>query len=152
MSMLVQRSARSVRLLLGRDISKCQTSTAGRIGTLMSLKANQASIHSYHRAMYVGYSSESTDGTRRVVPGLNVLKNGKDPEELKDEDVPEWLWKLADEGNGKSLVEMQRKVARMMEEGEEHRDVVEMMRETKYLNKLQNRSKIRARNTLKAKK
>ncbi|KAI8109042.1 hypothetical protein M9435_005458 [Picochlorum sp. BPE23] len=130
MSMLVQRSARSVRLLLGRDISKCQTSTAGR----------------------TGYSSESTDGSRRVVPGLNVLKNGKDPEELKDEDVPEWLWKLADEGNGKSLVEMQRKVARMMEEGEEHRDVVEMMRETKYLNKLQNRSKIRARNTLKAKK
>ncbi|KAI8108369.1 hypothetical protein M9434_006395 [Picochlorum sp. BPE23] len=130
MSMLVQRSARSVRLLLGRDISKCQTSTAGRIV----------------------YSSESTDGSRRVVPGLNVLKNGKDPEELKDEDVPEWLWKLADEGNGKSLVEMQRKVARMMEEGEEHRDVVEMMRETKYLNKLQNRSKIRARNTLKAKK
>eukprot|EP00889_Picochlorum_renovo_P008595 jgi/Picre1/35625/NNA_003086.t1 len=64
--MLVQRSARSVRLLLGRDISNCQTSTAGRIG----------------------YSSESTDGARGVVPGLNVLKNGKDPEELKDEDVP----------------------------------------------------------------
>ena len=98
------------------------------------------------------FSSESADGARRVVAGLNVLKSGKDPEELKDEDVPEWLWKLADEGNGKSLMEMERRVARVMEEGEGQGDVVETMREAKYLSKLQNRSKIRGRNALKAKK
>ena len=57
-------------------------------------------------------------------------------------EVPEWLTLLAEEGNGKSLVEMERLVADM--------EQVDLAK-AKYLKKLQNRSKIKHNNTLKAK-
>ncbi|KAJ1773161.1 hypothetical protein LPJ74_000900 [Coemansia sp. RSA 1843] len=31
-----------------------------------------------------------------VLKGLNIYKEGKDPIALKDEEYPEWLWKIMD--------------------------------------------------------
>lgn len=78
------------------------------------------------------------------VTGLNILKQGQDPEEMKDEDVPEWLAHLGKHGNGSSLLEMER---RLQESGIGGLS----MREVKYLKKLQNRKRIKHSNSLKAK-
>ena len=78
------------------------------------------------------------------VSGLNILKQGQDPEEMKDEDVPEWLAQLGSHGNGSSLLEMERKLNECGIEGMS-------LDEMKYLRKLQNRKRIKHSNSLKAK-
>lgn len=41
-----------------------------------------------------------------VATGINILKNGSDPPLKKDEELPEWLWELAQPE--KTLAELQR--------------------------------------------
>jgi hypothetical protein len=102
----------------------------------------QSDRHRLIDAAWFGSSRQvkAAEGGGGRVVGLNIYKNGQDPEEMKE--VPEWLALLAEEGNGKSLVEMERLVADM-----EQVDLAN----AKYLKKLQNRSKIKQNNTLKAK-
>lgn len=97
------------------------------------------------------YLSETSKNTRRSyaegsgrVTGLNILKQGQDPEEMKDEDVPEWLARLGKVGNGTSLLEMERKLKECGIDGM-------TLDELKYLKKLQNRKQIKHSNALRAK-
>ena len=90
----------------------------------------------------VEYSKRSFADGR--VTGLNILKQGQDPEEMKDEDVPEWLAHLGKHGNGSSLLEMERRLEESGISGLSMSDV-------KYLKKLQNRKRIKHSNSLKAK-
>jgi anti-sigma factor ChrR (cupin superfamily) len=76
--------------------------------------------------------------SREVVTGLNVLKNGSDPALKNDDELPEWLWKLA--GQRKTLAELQRQDEATLS-----------LEDLKYKQRLENRKKIRANNALKSK-
>ncbi|KAI8901633.1 mitochondrial ribosomal protein L37-domain-containing protein [Globomyces pollinis-pini] len=55
----------------------------------------QTSTRLFHSSSIVNtVKSSCAPGT--VLKGLNVLQGGKDPVALKDEEYPDWLWKLAD--------------------------------------------------------
>lgn len=118
----------------------------------VTLFLSRLSLHgSLQQSPLFGRSMETRilDYTKRSfsdgrVTGLNILKQGQDPEEMKDEDVPEWLSHLGSHGNGSSLLEMERQVK---ERGVEGLSLNEM----KYLRKLQNRKRIKHLNSLKAK-
>ena len=73
-----------------------------------------------------------------VVRGLNILKSGHDPEEMKDDDVPDWLRDLGKNGAGQTLQELERK-------GELTGP------EARQLAKLRNRQSIKRANALSAK-
>ena len=73
-----------------------------------------------------------------VVRGLNILKAGQDPEEMKDEDVPDWLRGLGRHGAGRTLPELERKA-----ELTSH--------EARQLAKLRNRQNIKRANSLSSK-
>lgn len=76
--------------------------------------------------------------SKEVVSGLNVLKNGSDPALKNDEELPEWLWKLA--GQRKTLAELQRQDEASLS-----------LEDLKYKTRLENRKKIRVSNALKSK-
>ena len=76
--------------------------------------------------------------SKEVVTGLNVLKNGSDPPLKHDDELPEWLWKLA--GQRKTLAELQRQDEATLS-----------LEDLKYKQRLENRKKIRANNALKSK-
>ena len=73
-----------------------------------------------------------------VVRGLNILKTGQDPEEMKDEDVPDWLRALGQRGAGPTLQELERQGELSLEEHQ-------------LLKKLRNRQRITRANALAAK-
>lgn len=106
-----------------------------------SLTQSPITGHTTHSSM-INHIKRSFSDVRVI--GLNILKQGQDPEEMKDEDVPEWLAQLGSHGNGSSLLEMERK---LKETGIEGMALSEM----KYLRKLQNRKRIKHSNSLKAK-
>lgn len=103
----------------------------------------QCGTHRSHENVMNVLKRSFSDGSGRVT-GLNILKQGQDPEEMKDEDVPDWLARLAEHGNGKSLLEMERKVEDCGIDGLG-------IPELKYLKKLQNRKRIKQSNSLRAK-
>ena len=72
------------------------------------------------------------------VTGLNIMKSGQDPPLEKDENLPEWLWKLAD--TPKTLAELQRLNPAEL-----------TLEEAKYKKKLENRRNIKMSNSQKEK-
>lgn len=73
-----------------------------------------------------------------VVTGLNIQKNGSDPALKKDDELPEWLWKLGEQP--KTLAELERSDANDLS-----------LEEQRMLQKLKNRRKIKQKNALRAK-
>lgn len=55
-----------------------------------------------HPHLPTGYAGMSSE----VATGINILKNGSDPPLKSDEELPEWLWELAQPE--KTLAELQR--------------------------------------------
>ena len=78
--------------------------------------------------------------------GLNILKDGKDPELMPDDQYPDWLWTLLDEP--KSLTDLEKEVAAAKKTG--RYDAMDV-KDVKRLLKLRRRAKIRANNDARAK-
>ena len=102
-----------------------------------------------------------------VATGINILKNGSDPALKKDEELPEWLWELAQPE--KPLSDLQRHSFEELSYEEVRSGLVEHLRISTTLVarlklcvshriqqqcrwvKLENRSSIKATNVLKGK-
>ena len=98
-----------------RSSSECQVASS-----LVSSSVGLA----YRRSMSTG-----------VVRGLNIQKNGQDPDEMKDEEVPDWLRDLGRHGAGRTLPELERKAELTIQEARQ-------------LAKLKNRQNIKRANSL----
>lgn len=114
---------------------KCiQSCIALRACLLRSLGTECSSSSKVALLVSAGRASMSTG----VVRGLNILKTGQDPEEMKDEDVPDWLRELGRHGAGRTLPELERQAELTSQEARQ-------------LTKLRNRRNIKRANSLSTK-
>lgn len=115
-----------------KSIQNCIALHAGLVRSLATACPSEFFVKAAFGS--AGRASMSTG----VVRGLNILKNGQDPEEIKEDDVPEWLRELGRHGAGRTLPELERKAELTSQEARQ-------------LAKLRNRQKIKRKNSLSSK-
>ena len=88
--------------------------------------------------------------------GLNILKDGKDPELMPDDQYPDWLWTILDPEKGniamKTLGELEKELEAAKKADVDLKYDVMAIKDVKRLLRLRRRAKIKANNALKAKR
>ena len=88
--------------------------------------------------------------------GLNILKDGKDPELMPDDQYPDWLWTILDPEKGniamKTLGELEKEMEAAMKADVDLKYDVMAIKDVKRLLRLRRRAKIKANNALRAKR
>lgn len=88
--------------------------------------------------------------------GLNILKDGKDPEFMPDDQYPDWLWTMLDPEKGniamKTLGELEKELEAAKKADVDLKYDVMAIKDVKRLLRLRRRAKIKANNALKAKR
>jgi hypothetical protein len=78
------------------------SATRGKRGCNVGLPLILLLLMTLTLSLHAAFASLSKD----IVTGLNLLKKGSDPPLKADEELPEWLWALAEPG--KTLNELKR--------------------------------------------
>ena len=88
--------------------------------------------------------------------GLNILKDGKDPELMPDDQYPDWLWTILDPEKGniamKTLGELEKELEAAKKADVDLKYDVMAIKDVKRLLRLRRRAKIKANNALRAKR
>ena len=88
--------------------------------------------------------------------GLNILKDGKDPELMPDDQYPDWLWTILGPEKGniamKTLGELEKEMEAAMKADVDLKYDVMAIKDVKRLLRLRRRAKIKANNALRAKR
>ena len=88
--------------------------------------------------------------------GLNILKDGKDPELMPDDQYPDWLWTILDPEKGniamKTLGELEKELEAAKKVDVDLKYDVMAIKDVKRLLRLRRRAKIKANNALRAKR
>lgn len=88
--------------------------------------------------------------------GLNILKDGKDPEFMPDDQYPDWLWTILDPEKGniamKTLGELEKELEAAKKADVDLKYDVMAIKDVKRLLRLRRRAKIKANNALRAKR
>ena len=88
--------------------------------------------------------------------GLNILKDGKDPELMPDDQYPDWLWTILDTEKGniamKTLGELEKELEAAKKADVDLKYDVMAIKDVKRLLRLRRRAKIKANNALRAKR
>lgn len=88
--------------------------------------------------------------------GLNILKDGKDPELMPDDQYPDWLWTILDPEKGniamKTLGELEKELVAAKKADVDLKYDVMAIKDVKRLLRLRRRAKIKANNALRAKR
>ena len=88
--------------------------------------------------------------------GLNILKDGKDPELMPDDQYPNWLWTILDPEKGniamKTLGELEKELEAAKKADVDLKYDVMAIKDVKRLLRLRRRAKIKANNALRAKR
>ena len=88
--------------------------------------------------------------------GLNILKDGKDPELMPDDQYPDWLWTILDPEKGniamKTLGELEKEQEAAKKADVDLKYDVMAIKDVKRLLRLRRRAKIKANNALRAKR
>ena len=86
--------------------------------------------------------------------GLNILKDGKDPEFMPDDQYPDWLWTILDPEKGniamKTLGELEKELEAAKKADVDLKYDVMAIKDVKRLLRLRRRAKIKANNALRA--
>ena len=88
--------------------------------------------------------------------GLNILKDGEDPELMPDDQYPDWLWTILDPEKGniamKTLGELEKELEAAKKADVDLKYDVMAIKDVKRLLRLRRRAKIKANNALRAKR
>ena len=88
--------------------------------------------------------------------GLNILKDGEDPELMPDDQYPDWLWTILDPEKGniamKTLGELEKELEAAKKADLDLKYDVMAIKDVKRLLRLRRRAKIKANNALRAKR
>ena len=88
--------------------------------------------------------------------GLNILKDGKEPELMPDDQYPDWLWTILDPEKGniamKTLGELEKELEAAKKADVDLKYDVMAIKDVKRLLRLRRRAKIKANNALRAKR
>ena len=88
--------------------------------------------------------------------GLNILKDGKDPEFMPDDQYPDWLWTIIDPEKGniamKTLGELEKELEAAKKADVDLKYDVMAIKDVQRLLRLRRRAKIKANNALRAKR
>ena len=88
--------------------------------------------------------------------GLNILKDGKDPELMPDDQYPDWLWTILDPEKGniamKTWGELEKELEAAKKVDVDLKYDVMAIKDVKRLLRLRRRAKIKANNALRAKR
>ena len=88
--------------------------------------------------------------------GLNILKEGEDPELMPDDQYPDWLWTILDPEKGniamKTLGELEKELEAAKKADVDLKYDVMAIKDVKRLLRLRRRAKIKANNALRAKR
>ena len=88
--------------------------------------------------------------------GLNILKDGEDPELMPDDQYPNWLWTILDPEKGniamKTLGELEKELEAAKKADVDLKYDVMAIKDVKRLLRLRRRAKIKANNALRAKR
>mmetsp|Transcript_2973 Transcript_2973/g.12174 ORF Transcript_2973/g.12174 Transcript_2973/m.12174 type:complete len:151 (-) Transcript_2973:877-1329(-) len=88
--------------------------------------------------------------------GLNILKDGKDPELMPDDQYPDWLWTILDPEKGniamKTLGELEKELEAAKKADVDLKYDVMAIKDVKRLLRLRRRAKIKANNARRAKR
>ena len=88
--------------------------------------------------------------------GMNILKDGKDPELMPDDQYPDWLWTILDPEKGniamKTLGELEKELEAAKKADVDLKYDVMAIKDVKRLLRLRRRAKIKANNALRAKR
>ena len=88
--------------------------------------------------------------------GLNILKDGEDPELMPDDQYPDWLWTILDPEKGniamKTLGELEKELEAAKKVDVDLKYDVMAIKDVKRLLRLRRRAKIKANNALRAKR
>ena len=139
-------------------------STSGAVLT----HARCVSGSAVHWAKYAGKGAKKTDAvaadggastgsmSTTHCTGLNILKDGEDPELMPDDQYPDWLWTILDPEKGniamKTLGELEKELEAAKKADVDLKYDVMAIKDVKRLLRLRRRAKIKANNALRAKR